>query len=105
MNKKTTLVVVLSFLFLLVFGAAYTYSVFESSASGAMEAEIADFIIKVNSDNIVDANPITFDLGDMHVDDSISLEDVIYKFDIKIEENILLIGIFFPKMTHRIPQK
>lgn len=57
----------------------------KSDINSLEKVKVYGSIYKDSSDELVmNVNVI----GDMHVDDSISLEDIIYKFDIKIEENI-----------------
>lgn len=52
MNKKIKVLIVLSFLFILVFGAAYSYSRYSTIVSGAATADVADWNITVNGCNI-----------------------------------------------------
>ena len=53
MNKKVSLLIILSFLLILVLGAAYTYSKYSTAVSGAATADVAKWNITVNECNIV----------------------------------------------------
>lgn len=53
MNKKVSLLIVLSFLLILVLGTAYTYSKYNTAVSGSATADIAKWNITVNDCNIV----------------------------------------------------
>lgn len=53
MNKKISLLLILSFLFIIVMGGAYTYSKYNSSAVGTATADISKWNISVNNCNIV----------------------------------------------------
>ncbi len=53
MNKKVSLLIVLSFLLILVLGAAYSYSKYSASVSGSASADVAKWNITVNGCNIV----------------------------------------------------
>ncbi len=53
MNKKVSVLIVLSFLLILVLGAAYSYSKYSASVSGSASADVAKWNITVNGCNIV----------------------------------------------------
>lgn len=53
MNKKIGVLIILSFLFILVFGAAYSYSKYNTNVSGAATADVANWNITVNDCDIV----------------------------------------------------
>lgn len=72
-NRKITLLVVLSFLFLLIFGTAYTYSVFQSSKSGNMDVNIAAWNIILNDSNVVETH--TFSLNDLTINKNDNVKD------------------------------
>ena len=49
MNKKMRVLLLLSFLFILVLGAAYTYSKYYTEVSGVASADVAEWDIIVNN--------------------------------------------------------
>lgn len=53
MNKKIKVLLILSFLFILTLGAAYTYSKYSTAVSGTASADIAKWNITVNDCDIV----------------------------------------------------
>lgn len=53
MNKKINVLIILSFLFILVFGAAYSYSKYSTEVSGSASADVANWNITVNGCDIV----------------------------------------------------
>lgn len=53
MNKKVNVLILLSFLFILILGAAYSYSKYNTEASGVASAEVAKWKITVNDCDIV----------------------------------------------------
>ncbi len=68
MNKKITILVLLTLVFLVVFGAAYTYGLFHSEISDEVEADVADWVIKINNTNISNGITEQFTIDDFHFD-------------------------------------
>ena len=68
MNKKITILMLLTLVFLVVFGAAYTYGLFHSDISDEVEVDVADWIIKINDTNISNGVTHQFTINDIHFD-------------------------------------
>ena len=66
MNKKITILMLLSLVFLVVFGAAYTYGLFHSDISDEVQADVADWVIKVNNTEVTNGTTQQFTINDVH---------------------------------------
>ncbi len=66
-NKKIMILLVLSFLFLIVVGSMYSYSLYESKSNQAIEMKVANWDILVNDKMITDGTEEakTFNINDM----------------------------------------
>lgn len=66
MNKRIAILVVLSLIFLAVFGAAYTYGLFHSEIGDELELDVADWNIKINNTNVTNGVTEQFTITDIH---------------------------------------
>lgn len=70
-KRKLTILIVLSFLFLIVFGSAYTFGLFHSEVNGDVNLDVAKWNIEVNDTNI--SNGIT---------DQFTINDIVYENEV-----------------------
>ena len=71
MNKKVNVLLLLSFLFILILGAAYSYSKYNTEASGVASADVANWEITVNGCDVVnppDKNNTDCFVGELDAD-------------------------------------
>lgn len=68
MNKKITILMLLTLVFLVVFGAAYTYGLFHSDIGDEVEVDVADWVIKINNTNISNGETHQFTIDEVHFD-------------------------------------
>jgi len=61
MNKKVKLLIILAFLFIVVIGGSYSYSMYKSSIAGNASADVAKWNITVNGCNIVNPDETNTD--------------------------------------------
>ena len=66
MNKRIVVLVVLSLIFMAVFGAAYTYGLFHSEIGDELELDVADWVIKINNTNVTNGTTEQFTITDVH---------------------------------------
>ena len=66
MNKRIAVLVILSLIFLAVFGAAYTYGLFHSEIGDDLEFDVADWVIKINNTNVTNGSTQQFTITDVH---------------------------------------
>ncbi|MBQ8659276.1 MAG: hypothetical protein IJ475_00350 [Bacilli bacterium] len=88
---KITTLIVLSFLFLIVFSAAYTYSLFQSDITGTATAELASWNIVINDTNIVTTESHSFSLDNIQMKENSNVADMSFApgsegwFDVRID--------------------
>ena len=58
----------LTLVFLVVFGAAYTYGLFHSDIGDEVEVDVADWVIKINNTNISNGETHQFTIDEVHFD-------------------------------------
>ena len=61
MNKKVSLLIILSFLLIIVIGGAYSYSKYNTEVSGSANAKVSKWNITVNNCNIVNPDKTNTD--------------------------------------------
>ncbi len=69
MKKKVNILIILSFLFILMLGGAYSYSKYVSDVTGVASADVANWNITVNNCNIVNPDKNNATCFDETIDD------------------------------------